>query len=199
MRSILLLIAVAVLAGPSLAEAPKPRPVGIVYWGNANTGVAVRVVNRVDGDKIAEAEVKKIGGDGWTLLVNSNTPGFGAAMCVRKGGSVIFHTANGYPSFKEALAAAQAKAKAAGGMASSCSRGQWSVQEISDKPPPSPTVIDTVKGKVRKMVVCSQSEKLAVKLPPDGSVKPAEAKADCAKFTDKREYGAKYPCMCVRG
>src|SRR3954465_11406907 len=154
MRSLSRLLMALVAVAPLQVQAADPGPVGIVYWGNSNTGVAVRVINKIDGDKLAEAEVKKIGGDGWSLLVKSNEPGFGAAMCVRKGGTAIFHTAHGYPSGKEALAAAKAKANAEGGMASLCSRALWSVPQPASQQ--SNGVIDSAKGAVYKMVACEE-------------------------------------------
>lgn len=198
MRVLFALIAASMVVGPAFAEPSDPLPTGIVYWGNSNTGVAVRIVNQIDGEKKAEAEVKRIGGEGWKLLEKSNKPGFGAAICVRKGDSILFHTAHGYPTAKEAVAAATVKAKATGGATSYCSRSQWVVNEYTNERVPS-GVVGTVKALVRKMVICSQPERKAVKLPPVGSVKPTENKSECPEGATTKKDGAKLVCMCVRG
>jgi hypothetical protein len=190
-------LALAGIALSPLTAAPAaPRAVGIVYWGNANTGVAVRVINRIDGDKIAEAEVKKLGGDGWTLLEQSNAPGFGAAMCTRQSGKVRFYTAHGFATGKDAVDAAKAKASAAGGVAWLCSRALWKVPQPGSAQ--SGGMIDAAKGAVGKAVTCKETEPSLVDL-PTGTATPVEAKPNCPEKDSASKDGFALPCTCVRG
>ena len=189
-----LMIAIVVAAVPVSAIAQDSDRTGILYWGDTKTGKAVRVINKANAMDIAKAEMKAAGGDNWVLLVNSDKPGFGAAMCVRKGETIYFHTAHGYASSKEAVAAAKEKAMAGGGLPTFCSRALWSVNEITAETKPS-SVMDVVKGTVRKAVTpeACQEKKEA----PPLSEKSGEAcnnKKYENKFVEKP-----YVCMCVRG
>ena len=75
----------SLLSTASLEEAQGLNDNRVVYWGNMVTGASVRVVNQANAEKKAEALVKKAGGSGWVLLANSGAPGFGAAICERRG------------------------------------------------------------------------------------------------------------------
>lgn len=131
---------------------------GIVYWGNTKTGVAVREINGIDRRERAKIATGKIGGDGWVLLEDSKQTGFGAAMCIRQGDKVLFLVSHGHPTGREAISAAQQKAKAVGGLWSTCSRGLWSVSPRMAQPG-SPGITGVVKGNIRSQLVPPHGER----------------------------------------
>lgn len=197
-----LIAASLLLSAASMASAQQT---GVVYWGNTETGKAVRVVNKVDGEKIAKAQVDSIGGSGWELLEKSNLPGHGAAICVKKGNRIYFHTAHGFATGKEAVTAASDKAKATGGTTYLCDQPRWMVNGALKEEKPS-SWIGTAKEVVRDIVEppkCKPTDGSAearlakprkgetVKNPPS----KGEAKA-CEPDSPKPQMQS---CYCVRG
>lgn len=152
-----LLLCAHALSVPPLFAATEDQ-VGIVYWGNVRTGVAVRVINGTDRRERARAEVERIGGGDWVLLEDSSRPGFGAAMCIRKGDQIRFHVVHGLATAREAITAAQQQARATGGLWSTCSRGLWSVAPLPDKPRET-GVVDHLKGAIRSGVSSARGER----------------------------------------
>lgn len=134
-------------------EAQDSNDNRVVYWGNMVTGASVRVVNQANAEKKAEALVKKAGGSGWVLLANSGAPGFGAAICERRGTLIQFFVSHGYATGREAVSAAKAKA---GGGGTFCSNALWRVSETSRST--SPTVMDRLKGVVRRATVTPRTQ-----------------------------------------
>lgn len=158
MREALVVNAVAaslLWTAPALAEDKVPGR--IIYWGNPQTGKVVRVLNLIGGEQIAEDEKTKIGGSGWVLLVDSTTPGYGAAICIEKNGTVYFHTAHGYATPKEASRAAREKAMAQGGITYLCPKPVWLVKEES-KPPEGSSIVDEALAKVKDAVTHSKED-----------------------------------------
>lgn len=193
---------VAAVAASSPLNAAGPEPNRIVYWGNVKTAAAVRVMNVPDAEKKAEEQVKKLGGEGWVMLENSTKPGFGAAICLREGKSLRFYTAHGYPSSKDAIVAAKAKA---GGRGVFCSKALWKVNEIADGKEGEPTLVDRAKAEVYKRTVKEGAE--CVKQAPatrfsgktEESSASEKAAASCPSNLEKGLLDTELVCMCVRG
>jgi hypothetical protein len=199
-KPIILLLALGLVATPARAgdESETNR---IVYWGNSSNGKSVRVFNTADAEKKAEAQVKALGGPGWTLLENSTTPGFGAAICERKGSTHIFYTAHGYASGREAVTAAKVKSNGRGYF---CSNALWRVNETMSGPPRDASVIETIQGLIRKTIPAKRCDWQPTG--PTPSARPLPQQSDEAPGSScpppdpkARSFKTRYVCMCVRG
>lgn len=199
MRNYLAAVVALCLASAGTAQENHNR---VVYWGNSSTGNAVRVMNKRDAEKLAEAQVKAKGGSEWVLYENSSVPGYGAAMCTRRGDTILFHTVHGFKTGKEAIRAASEKAKASGGTTSLCSNGLWLVN--GSVTPKETNIIDSIKDTVQDAVQkqpcppATGSAEARLSTPRRGEIsKPLqEEKEVCAEGGTST---GKIPCMCVRG
>ena len=145
-----LIAGLALVLLPSSPYAAESAPNRIVYWGNVHTAQTVRV-SKPDAERIAKAEVERIGGSGWILLENSTAVGFGAAFCKMAGSTMQFYTAHGFSTGREAVDAAKKKA---GGGSALCNNALWRVS-----PPPEARdaaitnrAIDATRGAIRRQV-----------------------------------------------
>jgi hypothetical protein len=147
-RSLITVAALVLL--PSPLHGAEATPNRIVYWGNVNTAQTVRV-NNPDAERIAKAEVERIGGSGWILLENSTAIGFGAAFCKKAGSQMQFFVVHGLPTGREAVDAAKKKA---GGGSALCNNALWRVSPVPVARPPAGAdqVIDATQGLIRREV-----------------------------------------------
>lgn len=146
MRSFISVVALVLLPAP--LHGAEPPPNRIVYWGNVHTAQTVRV-SRPDAERVAKAEVERLGGSGWILLENSTAIGFGAAFCKKSGSTMQFFTAHGLPTGREAVDAAKKKA---GGGSALCNNALWRVSPASNARDPAMVdrAIDATQGVIRR-------------------------------------------------
>lgn len=190
---ILVLSGVLCLSSPlSAAEDSANR---IVYWGNIYSGMTVRVVNKPDAERIAKAQVEKLGGSGWIMVENSTAIGFGAAFCKKTGETIEYFTAHGLATGREAVT--EAKRKAGGGSAL-CNNALWRVN------PPAGASVPGAFGSVQGMILRAAGARAEQCFRPRGAkdYRPMQAADDPAKGDIKTcPLAGDVPtaCMCVRG
>lgn len=132
---------------------PKAVNSLFIVWGNIETG---RIVRAQGGDDTERRVARKAYANkqiGWAPLIESRTPGFGAAMCLRDKKRFRFFAVHPRASFRDALDEAKRRATAAGRASGQtpfvC--GGWYANDSTGRPT-DPTVIDLIRGGIRLMV-----------------------------------------------
>lgn len=133
----------------------------LVVMGNTETGKMLVVSNHPDAVSMARAQAKTIRATGWTTLLTTSEPGFGAAFCVRSGKAVRFFVAHAQPSMKDAIARAREFAAPYAAEISQEAKvcgAPWNAR-APDSVERESGVIDDMKDAVRKEVACDPRAK----------------------------------------
>jgi hypothetical protein len=154
---------------PETAAATTPVDTGpwVVVLGNVETGKLLVVSQQPNLKAVARAQARTVRPTGWTDLLATREPGYGAAFCVRVNDETRFFVAHGQPSIRDAIREARQQAesyaKAVDAKVQICG-APWQSSAPVERPERDEGVIDAIRGTIREWVTCDPKEVL-----PDGT------------------------------